>query len=129
MKIHHIQWTGQFHVASLLSHRGYYIAFTLGNAKETDIIVSTSDGQAFPIEVKTTRKKSPWWHIKYEPPNDTNRFWAFVSLGPLGTMPRTFLARSDEVRERWLLPRPKGNFPGLKERQIEDWENRWEILP
>ena len=46
------QWVAQFYVAAELTKKGYIVAFTLGNAPSTDILVSTPTENNFRVEVK-----------------------------------------------------------------------------
>ena len=55
------QWTAQFYVAAELTRRGYLVAFTLGNAPGTDLLVTDPDGEThFRVDVKGQSTRNFW---------------------------------------------------------------------
>ena len=89
-------------------------------------MVSKTDATAFVVEVKTSARDTDWFVTK-EPPSHENCFWFFVILGDDRDF-RIFIARDDEVNERWHSSN-RPNAKGFHVREIADWENRWDVWP
>ena len=61
-KRYQTQWAAQFYAAAELTRRGYQVAFTLGNAPRTDLLVSTpNDDLQFKIDVKGQSTRTFGW--------------------------------------------------------------------
>jgi len=102
--------SGEFFVLAELSKRRYLASLTYGNAKSVDILVSTSDGNMFKIEVKTARygksgsDKSQFgenynWQMskKHESKIDPKLYYCFVLLQGEKERPKFFIVPSEEV--------------------------------
>lgn len=128
------QWASQFYVAAELIRRGYLAAFTLGNAPASDILVSSSSGKQFVVEVKALSRPNFWMFRRPRPRE--NLFYVFVALGKVGEQTHFCILTSveaaaeyDEYRNghgptKW----PDGLY-GMKWRTAFKYENQWGKLP
>ncbi len=77
-KTHFTQWAAQFAVASELCKRGYQVALTLGNHPAVDLMVISTNGQPFSIDVKGISSRNGWLVRRQEPRADLFYVLAFV---------------------------------------------------
>lgn len=135
---------GEYFVAAELSLRGYLASITLRNSRSIDIIASNSDAsKTISIQVKSNKSGKASWILskKSEAFVESNHFYVFVALHPLGKRPDFFVVHSSDVAKyiasnhsNWLAeakadgsPRKDSNM-----RIFADVENyykeKWEIL-
>jgi len=96
---YYVQWAGQFYVAAELCKREFLVSFTLGNAKETDLMVKSPKGRAFRVEVKTLRTESFWRYSQRDASEDL--FYIFVILNKIKQKPKFRILTSKEARSEW----------------------------
>ena len=131
------QWAAQFAVASELCKRSYRVAIMLGNHPGFDLMVMAPDGGTFPIEVKGQYQSQYWqmgkkashpklhYVFAYVPDGDErNRFFVMDQQ----TVDRLIDEHSEAGAERRLI-RGAANRPGILWRVVEQYENKWSILP
>jgi hypothetical protein len=133
---YHTQWAAQFYVAAELTRRGYLIALTLGNAKATDLLVSSDSGKHFRVEVKGQSKRNFWLYERVEPRDDL--FYIFVAIGKVGEHPRFNVLSSAEAMteyDEYKRAYPPAQWEkwkgwwGMKWQTAFKYENQWEKLP
>jgi hypothetical protein len=133
---YHTQWAAQFYVAAELTRRGYLIALTLGNAKATDLLVSSDSGKHFRVEVKGQSKRNFWLYDRVEPQDDL--FYILVALGKVGEHPRFNVLSSTEAMteydeyKRGCPPDKSEKWKGwwgMKWQTALKYEDQWEKLP
>ena len=137
------QWAAQFYAAAELTRRGFLVSFTMGNAKRTDLLVTSPGGENFTVQVKGSKTKAGWW--AKEPEASDKHFYILVYVESYPKdgkeqppcVPRFFIMESEEVQR--LVGEEKKAFlrkhqkpmtnEGLSWRQALDHENQWETLP
>lgn len=135
---------GEYFVAAELSLRGYLASITLRNSRGIDIIASNSEAsKTVSIQVKSNKSGKASWILskKSESFVESNHFYVFVSLKPLGKRPDYFIVHSSDVAEyistnhsKWLAG-AKADGSTRKDssmRVFADAEHRykenWEVL-
>ena len=134
MEKYHSQWAGQFYVAAELTRRGYCVAFTLGNAKRTDLIVTSPKNKCFRVEVKTQQTKNFWLIGRH--PVEEDHFYVLVYL-PKNSTPEYHILTGREIQrmrqEYCDRMTPKGNyrddFGGFNWTTPLAHRDRWELIP
>jgi hypothetical protein len=137
------QWAAQFYVAAELTRRGFLVSFTMGNAKRTDLLVTSPGGHSFTVQVKGAKTKAGWW--AREPQASDEHFYLFVHIEPYQkdgkeqppANPRFFIMKSEEVQK--LVSQEKKDYEhkhheprkneGLSWGDVLAHENKWEKLP
>jgi hypothetical protein len=138
-KGHHTQWAAQFMVAAELTRRNLTVSFTMGNnTPMADLMVGTSDGDQFWVDVKGLSSKNAWLLRTKQPRR--NMFYILVYLAPLANKPdvrkpdRFFVLTDDEARTlvegyKAKHPNDKGTMPGFGFNDPMDFEDAWDKLP
>ena len=93
---------GEYFVAAELSLRGCLASVTLRNSRGIDIIASNSEAsKTVSIQVKSNKSGKAIWILnkKSESFVESNHFYVFVALHPLGKRPDFFIVRSSDVAE------------------------------
>jgi hypothetical protein len=133
---YYVQWAGQFYVAAELSKRDFLVSLTLGNARETDLMVKSPNGVDFRVEVKTQRKRNFWRYSEKQVKE--NLFHVFVYLNEIGQNPDFHILTSQEAMSEWneyycthLKDGRKRTDYGLgtNPASIDKYKNKWEKLP
>ena len=129
---YHTQWAAQFYAAAELTRRGYLVAFTLGNAKASDLLVSCDSGDNFVVEVKGLSRSNFWLFRRVHPRGDL--FYIFVALGNVGEHPRFNILSSAEAMAEYddykrSYPQMQGDMWGMKWTTAFKYEDQWEKLP
>ncbi len=129
---YHTQWAAQFYAAAELTRRGYLVAFTLGNARTSDLLVSSDSGKHFTIEVKGLSKSNFWLFKRVQPRDDL--FYIFVALGKLGEHPRFNILSSAEAMTEYDdyksgFPQLESDMWGMNWTTAFKYEDQWEKLP
>lgn len=132
------QWAAQFYVAAELTRRGYQVAFTLGNAPKTDLMVSTPDDSVqFKIDVKGQSTRNFWLVQKRAIQDDL--YYILVYLAKDGSEPPRFFMLScaqmmQERKEyRKHIESTSGKYQedmgGMNWSTAFGYEDKWDILP
>jgi len=129
------QWTSQFYVAAELTRRGYLVSLTLGNAPISDLLVQSSKGVLFTVDVKGQSTKNFWLIQRREPSSD--HYFIFVYLPKDGSPPEFFVASSKEVmrrreeykKEMETKGRYRDDLGGIRWSTVLTYRNRWDTLP
>jgi hypothetical protein len=136
------QWAAQFYAAAELTRRGFLVSFTMGNAKRTDLLVTSPEGTSFSVQVKGAKTRSGWW--AEEPQSSDQHFYILVYVESClkegkeqPAAPRFFIMNNDEVKKR--VNEGKVEFYTKHQRAMKNegvgWrdalahENKWEKLP
>ncbi len=90
------QWAAQFFVAAELTRRRYMVAFTLGNARGTDLFVKSPAGVSFTVECKGQSTRNFWRLQRHEP--DENRYYTLVCVPP-ELAPQFFVLTNNKCQE------------------------------
>jgi hypothetical protein len=139
------QWAAQFAVASELCRRGYRVALTLGNHPSVDLMVQSSTGAQFSIDVKGLYKPT-YWPVKPKPPRkDLYYVFAFVPEPDKGENHFYILPQADvnaalkakyEVDRKRTIAKGKTMpsedkvlFPCLPFKLEQQWKDKWSVLP
>ena len=129
---------GEYYVVAELNRRGAYAVTFTGNMPEIDVMASDATrSRTVHIQVKTKRASN--WHIS---PGEgdkiprENTFWVFVNLPNNGSPPHYWILSDCRIRaiiKETYAERVK-NKPDivpmhyLREKLIEEWKDRWDIL-
>lgn len=122
--------SGEFFVAAELLKRNLQTSLTFGNAKAIDIFAyNSSTDKTFNVQVKSLRKKN-WFLIS---PNkiNINHVYIFVILNSPGTPPQYYIVPGKVFHETPEMFHPGLNdpkMPGVSPKQLEAFENSWEIF-
>jgi len=133
------QWAAQFYTAAELTRRGYMIAFTLGNAPETDLLVATPNQNHFRVDVKGHSKRNFWDIREREPKKDLYYILVDIFEKP----PKYYILTSKEMQieckkyfDKMKKKRAEqgrefksARYKGIEAKTAEKYEGRWDILP
>jgi hypothetical protein len=115
----------------------------MGNAKRTNVFVTSPGGRSFTVQVKGAKSKSGWW--AKEPQASDDHFYILVYVEPYPSdrkgqppcVPRMFIMKSEEVQK--LISEEKRRYvekhqkpmtsEGLSWAEVLEHENKWEKLP
>jgi hypothetical protein len=132
------QWTAQFYAAAELTRRGYLVAFTLGNAPATDLLVSRSDGKAhFRVDVKRQSTRNFWLVRGQEVEHDLYYVLVYIPRN-LADHPQYFILSSAEMTHESAQDRRaiesrgteyRENLAGMNWSAALKYKDRWNILP
>lgn len=143
------QRAGEHFVAAEVNRRGAVAAPFSGNMPSIDIIAfDASRIREIYIQVKTKTKSRFIWHLsvpekRVTKPTDEKEFFVFVDLGTglsaspgYWVVPRSWLKNwIFDDHAVWLKKiggvRPrnaKSKHWGIKERDLVDWKDRWDVL-
>jgi protease II len=131
---YHSQWAGQFYVAAELTRLGYSVAFTLGNAKRTDLMVTSPKDKSFRVEVKTQQTKNFWIIRRHDV--EENQYYVLVYIHK--SDPPVFYiltgAEIQRLREEYADKMKGGgkyddNFGGMNWTTPHTHQGRWNVLP
>jgi hypothetical protein len=132
------QWAAQFYVAAELTRRGYQVALTLGNAPQTDLLVSTpGDNVQFRIDVKGQSTHNFWLVQKREVQDDL--YFVLVYLPKKVNDPPRFFVLScvQMMKERAdyqkhieeIDGKYRDDMGGMNWSTAFEYEDRWDALP
>jgi len=132
------QWTAQFYAAAELTRRGYLVAFTLGNAPGTDLLVTQPDGKAhFRVDVKGQSTRNFWLVRGKEIEGDLYYILVYMPR-KLNEHPRFFILSSSEMMRKTAEDRKqiesreskyKDDLAGMNWSAAFEYEDRWDVLP
>ena len=131
------QWSAQFYVAAELTRRNYLVSLTLGNAPETDMLVTSSESENFRIDVKGQRTKNFWRFRKREVKRDLYYVLVYVPE-KIDDPPLFFIAScKDLMKERHdykeHIMSHSGKYHdqegGMNWKRAFDYKDRWDKLP
>lgn len=88
---------GEFFVAAELSKRGFIVALTLGNAKEVDILIRTSNDKNIAVQVKALKKLDCFDLAVDKVKNEI--IYVFVSLNNIGQIPDFYILKGSDLLE------------------------------
>lgn len=134
-KIYQTQWASQFYAAAELTRRGYQVAFTLGNAKEVDLLVLTPEKKQIKVDVKGQSTRNFWLVQRRE--EDPDLYFILVYIPPLEEPPQYFILSCAEMmtkrKEYEEHIKAKGgkyrdDMGGMNWKSTFEFENRWHIL-
>lgn len=129
---------GEYHIASILSSKGYITTITLGRAETYDIIAIRHDGETIKIQVKTA-----WYdnHSFRLSPKDTKKrnldyFYAFVTLKEnekprdYYIVPARVVSKSvGEAHNKWLKMGNKDNTVRIFKTKLPKRGKNMKIYP
>jgi len=149
LKPHQVGQAGEHFVAAELHRRGAYAVTFSGNMPNIDVLASDAEhGRQAAIQVKT--KTSGTWHTSTErgavrtEADADNRFWVLVDIGRDPAPPPAYFIVPEwwirnHIHERYQAylashggqrPRnPRSTHFAIKPRDVEQWRDRWELLP
>jgi hypothetical protein len=99
---------GEILVEDALTALGYSVQPTNNNARQKDIVVISSQGTQFRVEVKTSRQKRACWLVAVCPDVQASDIWCLVCAPREATdLPdmndvEIFVLTSAEARDIWL---------------------------
>lgn len=70
---------GEIIVADELEKLGYTVQPTNNNAKQSDLLVTSPNGEEFSVEVKADRQRRPTWFVRVCPDPTLSQIWCLVS--------------------------------------------------
>jgi hypothetical protein len=120
---HFSQWAAQFAVASELCKRNYEVALTLGNHPKVDLMVFSTKGVPFAVDVKGLRAGSTWLVRRKAPVRDLYYVLAFVPPGN----PNQYFVMNQETANR--LIRGDTSASDIRRADILNYLDKWEALP
>lgn len=98
---------GEILVADALVSLGYQVRPTNNNARQSDLLVTSTSGRSFSAEVKCDRSKRPTWFVRTCPDISASEFWFFVSAPreathlPSVTDAQIFVLTAAEAKDLW----------------------------
>jgi hypothetical protein len=117
----------EFFVVSQLFRLGYLPLVTLGNTKQIDVVVKSSQsGRTDTVDVKSLTRRGGNWRInaKREKPDHFFVLVYFEQLDNLKLMPRVFVVPSVEIKS--IL---KGDAPYVYPKHVpQRYADAWELL-
>ena len=139
------QWAGQFGVAHEMTRRGYFVAFTTGNAPALNLLCKSPKGSEFSVRVKALRSKTYFIYQESLLAPNPDLYIVFV-LVPEDPLERAeyfvlnnaqFLSIVKEENKRLKEAekergRPYAHFgPGITYRTLnrKEFLNAWDNLP
>jgi hypothetical protein len=132
------QWTAQFYAAAELTRRGYLVAFTLGNAPATDLLVTQPDGKAhFRVDVKGQSTRN-FWLVRGQQVEDDLYYVLVYIPRNLADPPQFYILSSAEMmhesaRDRRAIEsrgtRYRENLAGMNWSAALKYKDMWDTLP
>ncbi|WP_425409625.1 nuclease-related domain-containing protein [Hyphococcus sp.] len=130
---------GEVLVAEKLASLGYAVEPTNNNARQRDLLVISSNGNRFCVEVKADRSKRPTWFVRTRPDLSCSDFWVFVSAPrdptdfPSPAQIEMFVLTTQEAQKLWDKSEWNQKHPDkgdIRRWQIPDQSrDAWEKLP
>jgi len=135
-KVYQTQWASQFYAAAELTRRGYQVAFTLGNAKDVDLMVISPKKAQFKVDVKGQSSRNFW--LGQRRGDDPNLYFILVYIPGVGKPPQFFILRCAEMMakreeyQRYIEAKGgkyRDDLGGMNWGTALAYEDRWEVFP
>lgn len=92
---------GEFLVERKIASLGYAVTRASNNRRQSDLVIKSSSGVPFSVEVKVDRRRRPTWFVRKRPDPAASAFWIFGAsiLDPSAV--EYFVLTVNEVRSLW----------------------------
>ena len=92
---------GEFLVERKISSLGYGVTRASNNRRQSDLVVTSPNGESFIVEVKVARDSRPTWFVPNRPDPTASAYWILGAsiLNPSAV--EYFVLTVDEARTLW----------------------------